>query len=310
MKLPIFLCAALLLSACLRTPEKRTLYSLTPPTPDAMQVTEFPGLHNVVSYAPGLYSGAQPEGQEGFESLRALGVRTVISVDGALPDLKAAHAEGLRYVHLPIGYNGVPEERALQLAKAIETLPGPIYVHCHHGKHRSAGALATAGVMTGKFDNAFAVARMKVSGTAPAYTGLYASAEQATRLAPELIAKQPADFPEQSKPSGMVSGMVSIDELNDQLKAVEKAGWKTPADSPDLVPVSIARQLVEQFDGLLPDACTVREGPNFSGMLTDSSAKSQAIREGLEQGLAAAELTERMKALQASCKACHKQYRD
>lgn len=310
MKHLLLLGAVLLFTACLRTPTSVTQHSLRPPAPDAPQVADFPGLHNVVAYAPGLYSGAQPEGSEGFVSLRELGVRTVISVDGALPDLKGARVEGLRYVHLPIGYNGVPEERALQLAKAIETLPGPIYVHCHHGKHRSAGALATAGVMTGKFDNAFAIARMKVSGTAPAYTGLYAAAEQAKRMDPQLIAQLQVELPEQSKPSGMVSGMVSIDELNDQLKAVEKAGWKTPADSPDLVPVSIARQLMEQFDGLLPDACTVREGPNFAGMLTDSSAKAQALRIGLEQGLAAAELSERMKALQASCKTCHKQYRD
>src|SRR2546423_1384396 len=79
---------------------------------------EAKGLHNVYRLSETLYSGSSPEGDEGFASLQRLGVKTVISVDGARPDVERAHKYGLRYVHLPIGYDGVPEGQALRIARA------------------------------------------------------------------------------------------------------------------------------------------------------------------------------------------------
>ena len=61
-----------------------------------------------------LYSGAAPEGDRGFSTLQALGIRTVITVDGARPDVAIARRFGLRYVHLPFGYDGCPSPRALE----------------------------------------------------------------------------------------------------------------------------------------------------------------------------------------------------
>ena len=82
-------------------------------------------------------SGGVPDGNAGFKQLRRLGVQTVISVDGARPDLARAKSHGLQYVHLPHGYDGISDARRLALAKAVLGLPGPVYIHCHHGKHRS-----------------------------------------------------------------------------------------------------------------------------------------------------------------------------
>jgi hypothetical protein len=231
-------------------------------------------------------------------------------VDGALPDVEAAKSEGLRYVHLPIGYNGVSPERARELAKAIASLPGPIYLHCHRGRHRSAGALAVAGVMTGRFDNAHAIERMKASGTAPTYTGLFQGAERAKLLDAATLAGLECAFPELSLPNGMVTGMVAIDEFNDQLKEIEQAGWTVPAHNPDLVPASVARQLVEHLTALHTDEHSVKAGAKFKKALDDSAAKASALQQALELQLDAAERTARLKALQASCKACHKQFRD
>src|SRR5438045_3688915 len=84
-----------------------------PPALDAEKPADLPGLDNVVAYAPGLYSGAAPEGPAGFDALRALGVTTIISVDGAAPELDPAKSRGMRYIHLPIGYNGMDRERTL-----------------------------------------------------------------------------------------------------------------------------------------------------------------------------------------------------
>src|SRR3712207_7739670 len=62
---------------------------------------------------------------------------TVISVDGARPDVELARKYGLRYVHLPIGYDDVTENEGRAIAKAITELPGPFYIHCHHGDRKS-----------------------------------------------------------------------------------------------------------------------------------------------------------------------------
>lgn len=80
---------------------------------------EAPGLHNVYRLDEKLLSGSSPEGELGFRSLQDLGVRTVLSVDGARPDVELARKYGLRYVHLPIGYDGITREQALRLSRAI-----------------------------------------------------------------------------------------------------------------------------------------------------------------------------------------------
>src|SRR5262252_5118249 len=56
---------------------------ILPPPLDADQPSEYPGLHNVVAYALNFYSGSAPEEDVGFDSLKALGIKTIISVDGA-----------------------------------------------------------------------------------------------------------------------------------------------------------------------------------------------------------------------------------
>ena len=70
---------------------------------------------------------------------------------------------------------------------------GPVYVHCHHGKHRSAGAAGTVAVSLGWLTAEKAIERMKVSGTAPNYTGLYQCTAEAMPLGVEVIDRVPAE---------------------------------------------------------------------------------------------------------------------
>src|SRR5687768_16523197 len=62
-------------------------------------------LHNGHVVTAKVISGAQPEGEASFRALGELGVKTIISVDGAQPDVAGAKQFGMRYVHLPIGYD-------------------------------------------------------------------------------------------------------------------------------------------------------------------------------------------------------------
>lgn len=274
---------------------------------------DYPGLHNAVTYHEGFVSGSVPEGDAGFETLAAMGVKTIISVDGAEPEVDKAAARGMRYIHLPIGYNGFDEERKLQLVRATRDAmkDGPVYIHCHHGKHRSAGAAATVVASLGWQTPAAGVERMKVSGTAPNYKGLYACAQGATVLGAGVIDAVPAGFPAVSKPSGFVKGMVEIDEVFEHLKAVEKAGWTAPKDHPDLVPVAEAGRLADLYRVLTQTPYVGRRPADFIALMNESGTRAQRLEDLLAGGEKnASKLSAQFKLVAASCKDCHVKHRD
>ncbi len=139
-------------------------------------------LPNTIRVHSNVYSGGLPSGDAAFGELADFGIRTIISVDGAQPNVALAAKHGLRYVHLPHGYDGISEDRVNELAKAVKDLPGPIYIHCHHGKHRSPAAAAVACVAAGLVPDTQALAILKLAGTSRRYRGLYRSAENAKVL--------------------------------------------------------------------------------------------------------------------------------
>ena len=274
---------------------------------------DYPGIHNAVAFHEGYISGSVPEGDDGFASLAAMGVRTIISVDGAEPDIARAKAHGLRYIHLPIGYNGFDEERKLQLVRASRDAlaEGPVYIHCHHGKHRSAGAAATVTTSLGWSNPDEGVARMRVSGTAPTYTGLYRCAAEARPLDAATIDAVPSDFPSVWKPSSFVQAMVDMDVIMEHLTAIEKAGWKAPTDHPDLVPVAEAGRLVDLHRVLLDGAYVKRKPEDFAALMRAGQDRAQALEDALAAGFTDQTLLGgHFKALKASCKDCHVSYRD
>lgn len=286
---------------------------IDPPTLDDTAPRDFFGLRNVVAYHEGYYSGGAPEGAAGFDSLLGLGVKTVISVDGAAPDLAAAKARGMRSIHLPIGYNGFDEQRRLQLVRATRDAmkDGPVYIHCHHGKHRSAAAAGTVAASLGWATSMQMVERMRVSGTAPSYKGLYACTTGATVLGADVIDAVPADFPEISRPTGFVRGMVQIDETYEHLKAKEKAGWTVPENHPDLVPAAEAGQLADLFRVLADGPRAGRRPSDFTETLRGTAGRARALEEMLAAGEKdAKKLSEQFRIVGASCGDCHAKHRD
>ncbi len=208
-----------------------------PPKVDSDAKIEAAGLHNVFRISDKLLSGSSPEEDAGFQSLQSLGVKTIITVDGSQPDLERAHKYGMRYVHLPIGYDGVPREQALKIAKAIRDLPGPVYLHCHHGQHRGPASAAVAHLLLDPSCTVEqAIMEMKRAGTDPRYKGLYASPAN-IRAAPapnlDLVA---ADFPESVKPAALAEIMVHVDEHWDAIKLAKATSWAVPKGHPDVSP--------------------------------------------------------------------------
>jgi protein tyrosine phosphatase (PTP) superfamily phosphohydrolase (DUF442 family) len=284
-----------------------------PPTlPIASEPTalEADGLHNLFRVSDRMYSGSSPDGDTGFASLGRLGVKTVISVDGAKPDVTAAQKHGLRYVHLPIGYDGITSERAAQLAKAVRDLPGPVYLHCHHGKHRGPAACAAVRLT---LDPAWTPAQaerwLSVAGTDPKYSGLVGIPHTLKPPSSDTLNATAADFPTEARVTDLVRLMVDVDERWDHLKAAKAAGWKTPKDHPDLDPPHEAVLLTELYREAARQAGSAAKGKEFVTILIEGEVAALDLEAALRTGNAK-DTTTAFSRSQALCAKCHEKYRD
>ena len=269
-------------------------------------------LPNAVRVTPGVISGGLPQGDAAFAELASLGVRTVISVDGQRPDVAAAGRHGLRYVHLPHGYDGVPPRRALELAKAVQELEGPIYLHCHHGKHRSPAAAAVACVTAGRLDSVDGRRLLDIAGTSPHYVGLFRSVEGARPVDPVRLARMHAEFPEVAAIPPIAQAMVDLEATHERLLAIAAAGWRPPQDHPDLDPAHEALLLREHYAELLRQEETRSQTAAFRNALEAShrlaAALEGALAEPRPEGVA--EANRRLERVTVDCRACHERFRD
>lgn len=277
---------------------------------------EIRGIENTFRLSPRLYSGGDPHGVEALSALKELGVRTIISVDGATPDVVTARKLGLRYVHLPIGYDGVPREQAVKLVRAVKTLPGPVYVHCHHGKHRGPAAAAVCGVATEGWSKEQALTWMKEAGTSPDYRGLYTSARGFVPPTAEELERVGKDLPERAKVPALVEMMVHVDERWDRMKAVERAGLKAPADQPDLDPPHEAIQLAELFRELVRLPETKGRGKAFLAAAEAADRNATSLEAALRSfgkvptAEARKSVASAFLVVGTSCTSCHARHRD
>lgn len=281
-----------------------------PPAPAPAPAGDEHALHNVIRVTDTIISGAIPEGDQGFDELAAMGVRTVISVDGAAPDVERAKARGMRYVHLPVGYHGIDGDRQLEIARAVRDLPGPVYIHCHHGKHRGPAAAASAAVALGLLTAEEGVAFMKKAGTADHYAGLYACVAEETAASPAALDGASSDFPEIAPTPGFVKAMAEAQAAYDHLLEVREAGWTVPENHPDLVPIAEAGRLADLLRVCTEDERLAREPADFAQFMLDAARLAQEFEDALAAGAPKADLTERLKLVGASCKACHVKHRD
>lgn len=258
-----------------------------------------------------IIAGAQPEGDEGFEELKAMGIKTIVSVDGSMPDVDRAHKFGLRYVHLPIKYEGVTKDQGEDIAKALEELPGPIYVHCHHGKHRSAAAVAVACVFNGQLQPAQAETVLQTFGTGANYKGLWKAARDAKPVDPQELRDRKLTYHERQEIDDLGETMVHVDEAWDHMKLIQKAGWKSPADHPDLDPPHIALMLEEMMHEASRLDKPGAHPPDFHQRMSDAEAAMKSLGEVLsKQPVDAAGASAAFDSGASSCASCHKAYRD
>ena len=284
--------------------------------PGVKPLADPPGIHNLFAVGTNVFSGSAPEGDAGFAALANLGVKTIITVDGTQPDLGRARKYGLRYVHLPHGYDGINTNLQRILAKAGQQLPGPIYVHCHHGKHRGPTAAAVICMANEGWSSEQAERWMLAAGTATNYAGLYEVVRLFRKPTEEQLKSLTAEFPETARVSVLVDAMVGVDERWEHLKAVRGAGYTVPKDHPDIVPANEAVILSEHYREAqrLPEA--VHLGSDFVARLAAAESEAKEAERLLRlfetepRPDIRAKLDRVFDVIGKTCSACHKTYRD
>lgn len=303
--------AALMLIAgltCLGLPS-RAAEATTTATSRVAQALEIPGVHNAFRATEKIYSGSQPEGDAAFAALAKLGIKTIISVDGSKPDIEAARKHGLRYIHLPYGYDGVPTNRIVELTKAATSEGGPFFVHCHHGKHRGPAAVAVMCEATAGWTTNRAEAWLREAGTASDYPGLYRAARE-FRMPTAAALAAVKELPEVAQSSSLVDSMVAFDAHFEHLKLAQKAGWKQPPGHADISPAHEATLLWEQFRELARLNDTMKRPEDYRSKLTEAEQLSETLRQQLRTSADASLINATFKKIGQNCVSCHKAYRN
>jgi protein tyrosine phosphatase (PTP) superfamily phosphohydrolase (DUF442 family) len=270
---------------------------------------ELPGIEHYRRWSVHLGQGSQPQGDASFAALAAQGFTTVLSVDGSMPDVEGAARHGLRYVHVPIGYDGIDREERLQIVKAASASDGPVFVHCHHGLHRGPAAAAIARIATDGVTADVAYLGLKQSGCSPDYAGLYRDVAAFVPPSAAEVAALAAP-PSRVRPDGIRASMVAVDEIWGVLKNCRIADWKAPVGHPDVQPAHEALMLQEQLRELARIEPARQHGDAFVQQLSRSASLAGKLSKLLGADADAAAVDAVYVALKQSCASCHADYRD
>ena len=96
------------------------------------------GLSNVGRVSPGVYRGAQPA-VEGYETLKRMGVKTVIDLRTSESEKQQVEAAGMKAIAIPIEMTRKGLKDKVEQVVAIMSNPEnqPVFVHCRHGQDRT-----------------------------------------------------------------------------------------------------------------------------------------------------------------------------
>ncbi|MBA3480996.1 MAG: cytochrome c, partial [Pirellulales bacterium] len=190
------------------------------------------------------------------------------------------------------------------LTRVMREAKGPIFIHCHHGKHRGPAAAAVACMAAGKMTRAEAADFMKLAGTGKEYAGLWRDVAAFQPLADD--AKLP-ELVEIAEVDSLAGAMALLDRAWDGLKLCQAAGWKTPKDHADLAPKQQALLVLEGFKESRRNL--ENDDPQMTKWLEEAMAQAEQLHQSLQAGRTD-EATRPYKALEAACLRCHEQYRN
>ena len=295
----------LTLSACSSSQHTQTTSNTADTAAQASH--EEHALHNLHQLTPDLYSAAEPVGDPAYAELAALGIKTVISVDGIAPNKELAQRYGIEVVHIPTTYDGISDEQSRALAHAMATMPRPIFVNCHHGKHRGPVALCVGAIGSGDINNAKALEFMTIAKTSPKYKGLWKAAQDARPLSEADLHDSSIVLVEQAVIDDFVEGMAELSRLSDLINDCADNAFRAPENHPDLAPISLAGQIHNLFRDMEDDRETIEHGPEFRNLLITSRDLASKLEMQIEHDDIDGAY-ESLQMLMESCSDCHNQF--
>ncbi|QDV09878.1 hypothetical protein Poly30_54390 [Planctomycetes bacterium Poly30] len=280
---------------------------------------EYPGMENVYRLSDTIISGSEPHDAEALSQIAAWGVKTVLSVDGKMPDVEAAEAAGLRYVHVPIRYSGITDDEVTRIAKTFREAEGPFYVHCYHGKHRGPAAAAIGRVALDGLERERAIAEMRQwCSTAAKYEGLYATVASSEIPSEAQTASYEFDFSSGTKFSGLRDAMIPMARAWDEVILIAKNDWKPSAAHPDIDALQSATQVSQLVNACAAMEETAAYPSDFQEMMAESQQHlgelvgflTDCRVENTSEYAKNEQLDAAYRAAAATCAKCHKTYRN
>lgn len=115
-----------------------------------------------------LYRGAQPD-EQALKTLKRLGVRSIINLrmpgEAGNQEARWAEADGLVYTNVPLHGLGRPASaQVIAVLRLIDTLPGPVFIHCAHGCDRTGTIVACYRIQHDKWSSDAALHEAAVYG--------------------------------------------------------------------------------------------------------------------------------------------------
>lgn len=262
------------------------------------------GIENLFRAGKRVYSGGEPHGEQSFAKLKEMGVVAIVSVDGAKPNAELANKYGIRYVHVPMGYDAVSPKAQGSLVRVMREIEGPVFLHCHHGRHRGPAAAAIACRASQDFTADDAKKFLEQAGTGKQYAGLWR--DVANFREPDPNAKLP-ELKSMVEERTLASSMAAVDRYFEKIVQADKDRDTAPEKAAEVFAETLPllrEELVESARNDVRDQpAEVRKGLLDAALLvnqlTDASKKNR--RETTAKVLGQ---------LQRACSDCHKKFRD
>jgi protein tyrosine phosphatase (PTP) superfamily phosphohydrolase (DUF442 family) len=277
------------------------------PLPSGIKRSAVEGIENFIQVSERVYSGGEPT-SEGLKHLQKLGVTFLLSVDGLSPDRDTAEKLGMKYVHIPMGYDGIDSKQIQDFVTLMAHHQGKLFVHCHHGKHRGPAAVAACLIISKEMTKEQAVQFMRGAGTGKDYQGLWKSIADL-----DVSSYQPQDLSKllvRSNEKSMAQWMAELDRSWETIQEQQK--------KPD-AELSTAQLLIviEAFRESARVAGAAKENQygdkttkdRLIQWLKDCEQETASIRE-LVLSQAHEKARDRLRSLAKQCVDCHAEYRN
>jgi hypothetical protein len=160
-------------------------------------------------------------------------------------------------------------------------------------------------IAAGSLDHEQAVALMTAAGTDKDYKGLWRDVENFVPLRQDAVLP---DLVEVAEIESFAAAMAGIARSLEKLQLCSKAGWKSPAADPEIVPAAEAL-LVSQGMNECRRRLTADHDTQFRRWISESGALAKELCDAAKADDAAVAQV-KLTALERKCTQCHAEYRN